>query len=121
LAKLAPERGFLLAIDSVGPQLGDQALPRRQKNCVRWDRTLADSYVHKRAPDKILLLSAFPPFVVVGLAVQGLRKLGISQVSSFMLLMPILIFAWHYFVSWLLDRLIRARPKPSDAISELKF
>lgn len=64
-----------------------------KENCAQWDLTQLDSYVHKRMPDKILMVSAFPAFVVGGLAVQGLGKLGISQVSSFLPLMPILIFA----------------------------
>jgi hypothetical protein len=50
------------------------------------------------------MLSALPAFVVGGFTVGGLGKLGISQVSSFMLLMPVLIFGWYYFVGWLLDR-----------------
>ncbi len=53
---------------------------------------------------KFLMLSALPAFVVGGLAVGGLGRLGFSQVSSFMFLMPVLIFAWYYVVGWLLDR-----------------
>jgi hypothetical protein len=35
--------------------------------------------------------------------------MGISQVSSFMFLMPVLIFAWYYLIGWLLDRWISKR------------
>jgi len=30
--------------------------------------------------------------------------IGISEVLSFMLLMPVLILVWYYFIGWLLDR-----------------
>jgi hypothetical protein len=53
---------------------------------------------------KFLMLSAFPAFLVGLFVVSGLGRLGLSQVSSFMLLMPVLIFAWYYFIGWLLDR-----------------
>jgi hypothetical protein len=53
---------------------------------------------------KSLMLSAFPAFVFGAAVVHGLGRLGISEVSSFMVLMPLLIFAWFYFVGWLVDR-----------------
>jgi hypothetical protein len=59
------------------------------------------------------MLSALPAFVVGGFAVSGLGRLGLSQVSSFMFLMPVFIFAWYYFVGWLLDRWIRRLAQPS--------
>jgi hypothetical protein len=50
------------------------------------------------------MLSAFPAFVFGGVIVRSLGRLGISEVSSFMVLMPLLISAWFYFVGWLVDR-----------------
>jgi hypothetical protein len=35
--------------------------------------------------------------------------MGINQVSSFMLMMPVLIGAWYYLIGWLLDRWIYVR------------
>jgi hypothetical protein len=61
------------------------------------------------------MLSAFPAFVVGGLAVGGLGRLGISEFSTFMLLMPVLIVAWYYFVGWLLDRWLGKRRQQSAA------
>jgi hypothetical protein len=61
------------------------------------------------------MLSALPAFVVGEFAVHGLGRMGISQVSSFMFLMPVLIFAWYYFIGWLLDRWISKRPHLSTA------
>jgi hypothetical protein len=63
--------------------------------------------------EEFLILSAFPAFVLGGLVVALLGKLRISEVSSFMLLMPILILAWYFFIGWLLDRRIRRRVQPS--------
>jgi hypothetical protein len=57
------------------------------------------------------MLSALPAFIVGGLAVAGLAKMGISQVSSFFLLIPVLIVAWYYFIGWLLDRWIGKRSR----------
>jgi hypothetical protein len=42
--------------------------------------------------------------------VHGLARVGISEVTSFMVSMPLLIFAWFYFVGWLLDRSSRRLP-----------
>jgi high-affinity Fe2+/Pb2+ permease len=63
---------------------------------------------------KSLMLSAFPAFVLGAVVVHGLGRLGISEVSSFMVLMPLLISAWFYFVGWLVDRW---RFKRSERIS----
>ena len=53
---------------------------------------------------QLLVLSALPAFLL-GIALgRALGRLGISQVSSFMALMPLLIFAWYYFVGYLIDR-----------------
>jgi hypothetical protein len=50
------------------------------------------------------MLSALAAFIVGAFAVGGLEKLSLSQVSSFVFLMPVLISVWYYFVGWLLDR-----------------
>src|SRR6266478_1381750 len=73
-----------------------------KENCVSWD--LRNRWVDPGLLEQFLMLSALPAFVVGGFAVSGLGRMGISQVSSFMVLMPVLIFAWYYFVGWLLDR-----------------
>jgi hypothetical protein len=80
-----------------------------KENCVNWDLTIADRWVDPGLIEEILILSALPAFLVGGFAVGVLGRLGISQVSSFMFLMPVLIFAWYYLVCWVLDRWIRKR------------
>jgi len=84
-----------------------------KENCTNWDLTTADRWVDPGLLEKILMLSALPAFIVGGLAVTALGRLGISQVSGFMFLMPVLIFAWYYLVSWLVGRWIRKRWHPS--------
>jgi hypothetical protein len=79
-----------------------------QEDCGSWGE-LRDRWVHPALVEEFLMLSAFPAFVIGRLVVTGLGTLGISQVSSFMFVMPVLIFAWYYFVGWLLDSGIRNR------------
>ena len=71
-----------------------------EENCVTWE----NMWVDPGWLAEFLMLSALPAFIVGGFAVRGLARLGVSEVSSFMFLMPALIFAWYYFVGWLLDR-----------------
>ena len=77
------------------------------ENCVSWD--LKNLWVTPGFLDGLFLLSALPAFVL-GRAVVGLiGTLGVNELTSFMLLMPVLIFAWYYFLGWLLDRRIQRR------------
>jgi hypothetical protein len=39
----------------------------------------------------------------------------VSQVSSFLFVMPVLIGAWYYLIGWLLDRWISKRSHLSTA------
>ena len=79
----------------------------RNGNC--W--YLQDMWIDPGPLHKALMLSAFPAFVLGGLVVGLFGRFGISQVSTFMVFMPVLIFAWYYFIGSLLDRWIRRRPK----------
>jgi hypothetical protein len=47
---------------------------------------------------------AMPAFLLSAVIVGGLRRLGINQIWSFMISMPLLIFGWFYFVGSLIDR-----------------
>jgi hypothetical protein len=84
-------------------------------NKYRWDTTwdLADRWVDPGFLEAVTIVSALPAFVLGGFIVGGLGRLGINQVSSFMIVMPVLIFAWYYFVGWLFDRWICKRSQPS--------
>jgi hypothetical protein len=61
-------------------------------------------WVHPGLLEYILRLAALPAFIVGMAIVRGLGPLGVSEITSFMTAMPLLIFAWFYFVDWLLDR-----------------
>src|ERR1700741_1772125 len=51
-----------------------------------------------------LVLSAFPAFLAALAVVRGLARLGVNELPSFMLTMPLAILAWFCTVGWLLDR-----------------
>ncbi len=57
------------------------------------------------------MVSALPAFVVSIVIAKGLGHLGMSQIWSFMIFAPIFIFAWYYFIGWLIDRWILKRPQ----------
>jgi hypothetical protein len=77
-----------------------------EENCVSWD--LRKTWVDPGLIENVLLLSAFPAFFIGGFAVRVLGRLGVNEVSSFMLLMPVLIATWYYLIGWLLDRWTRS-------------
>jgi len=54
--------------------------------------------------DRLLIISALPAFLVGAVIVVILSKLGLDEVCTFMVSMPILLFAWYYFAGWLLER-----------------
>jgi hypothetical protein len=58
---------------------------------------------------RTLIISACPAFLVGGLIVRGFARIGVSEVATFMILMPPLIFAWYYFVSWVALRVIKRK------------
>ena len=53
---------------------------------------------------KILIVAAFPAFLVATPLVAGLARVGVSEVWSFMISMPLLIGIWFYYVGWAIDR-----------------
>lgn len=52
----------------------------------------------------LLFWTAMPAFIVGMIHVIVLGKLGINQLPYFMVLMPLLMCAWFYFLGWLIDR-----------------
>ena len=66
-----------------------------------------------RSPEwqaNVLIFSALPAFLVGAAIVELLGRFGVSQVSSFMVSMPLLLAAWYYFVGWWIDRRRSTRP-----------
>lgn len=60
--------------------------------------------VHPGWLARLLIICAAPAFILGRLVVHGFARLGISEVRTFMVSMPLLIATWFYFVGWLLDR-----------------
>jgi hypothetical protein len=74
--------------------------------------------------DRILVVSALPAFLTGAAIVVGLSTAGIDEVLTFMVFMPILLFAWYYFVGRLLDRTIHRwvqRHKRAKSAQQLKI
>jgi hypothetical protein len=77
--------------------------PNTAEACIDWD----DLEYFSASPGllaALLAFSALPAFIAGLVIVTVLGRFGISQVSSFMVSMPLLLAAWYYFVGWLIDR-----------------
>ena len=93
---------IILDSDPLNQHSSDLTGCDNQKDCVQWDpRTM---WFQMRSKIQILTLTGLPTFVAGIFIVQNLARLGVSEVKSFMILMPILLFAWYYFIGWLIDR-----------------
>jgi hypothetical protein len=92
---------------------------KSQEPCVDWD--VSDSVgwgrVHAGLLEKVLVVSALPAFLIASLVVFGLGRIGVSEVTSFMFSMPLLICVWFYCIGLLIDRRAykRARKAPDEA------
>jgi hypothetical protein len=64
-----------------------------------------------------LMVSAFPAFIVGIRVVKALGHFGLSEVLSFFIAMPLLIFTWFYCVGWRIDAWVH---KPSHALNKAK-
>lgn len=74
-----------------------------QENCAGWD-LLRDTWVEPGWLAECFMVSALPAFLVGGVVVSGLGRLGVNEVWSFLISMPFLIFAWYYFIGLVVDR-----------------
>lgn len=68
----------------------------KDADCAEWDP--ATLWIEPGFLTRTLMLSAFPAFMVGGLMVYLFARLGVNEVVSFMVFMPILIFVWFYVV-----------------------
>jgi len=72
------------------------------EDCGVWD--LRSIWVDPGWLEMSYLLSALPALAAGRVIAVGLGRLGISEVSSFIVFTPLTIFAWYYFLGWLIDR-----------------
>ncbi len=49
---------------------------------------------------RICVTSAFPAFLLGLFITRNLGRVGINEVTTFMISMPLLLFGWCYLVSW---------------------
>lgn len=76
-----------------------------KENCAQWDVTLVDRWVNPALATKVLTATAFPAFAAGGMIVGALSRLGVSEVWSFFVTLPLFIFGWFFFLGWVVDRL----------------
>jgi hypothetical protein len=86
----------------VHPKFVTRPCPNDPQNCLEFDPEFI--WITPGPLTRLLELSALPAFLVGAIVVGSLARFGISEVRSFMVLMPLLILAWFYFLGWLLDR-----------------
>lgn len=55
--------------------------------------------------------SGLPAFLASMVLTAALSRLGVSQIWTFMISTPVLLFAWYYFLGWLLDRWGKKSPR----------
>jgi len=72
-----------------------------EENCVSWDPVVIERYPGWLT--MLLMASAFPAFLVGIPLMRVLGRHGVSELWSFVALMPLLIFAWYYAIGWLID------------------
>jgi hypothetical protein len=80
-----------------------------ESDCVTWDPVI----LH-RSPGlmaAMLMITAFPAFVIGMPIVRSLGRLGINEMVTFMILMPVLIAGWYYGLAWLDERWISKRSR----------
>jgi hypothetical protein len=73
-----------------------------EDGCIEWDPETI--WITPGVPERLLVLTAVPSFLIEVALLTGSRKLGISQIPVFFISLPILLFAWFYFLGWLIDR-----------------
>ena len=69
--------------------------------------------------DRLLIVSALPAFLAAAAIVVVLSKLGLNEVLTFMVSIPILLFLWYYFVGWLIERWTKSQSQAKSARPDL--
>ena len=63
-----------------------------------------------------LMLLALPAFALETISVRGLAHLGINEVWSFMVLMPLYMLGWFYFLGRLVDNKWVRKRRPATIV-----
>jgi len=88
-----------IRLDSGPPQVSKPCNPYTA-GCADWDFFID---VHPSLVARSLMLSGLPAFLVSFLITSGLRRLGVSEVTSFFVSIPVLMLAWYYLLGRLFE------------------
>jgi hypothetical protein len=100
-----------LRLDSAPPKPHSEPVCKDANNaCVTWDVGDVGLWAPRRPlSERAFVLSILPAFVI-GVAITfGLGALGVNEIATFMITMPLLITAWFYLMGFLFDRNISKR------------
>jgi hypothetical protein len=92
--------GSVIHLDShPPPERPPEPCDATKDPCVSWG--IPDiSPPHPGTIERIFTLCALPAFFIRLFITSVLGRLGINQILSFMISLPLLIFGWLYFVGW---------------------
>ena len=93
-----------IRLDSSPGKPREKTCADNTEDCLEFD-TIVDSGLLA----KVLFVLAMPAFFVGSGVVTGLGRIGISEVLTFLLVVPLLIGTWLYVLGWLIDRKWRSR------------
>jgi hypothetical protein len=74
---------------------------RSVENCVEWNPE--HIWIEPGLFERVLIIAALPAFALGAAIVSGLSRFGVSQVTSFFVSMPVLIFLWFYAIGRFVD------------------
>jgi len=78
-----------------------------KSNCASWNP--ASLWVSPELVSELLILSAFPALAAGMSWVHLLGSQGISEISSFISMMPLFVAAWYYTIGRLIDHWLYKR------------
>jgi hypothetical protein len=96
---------------SVNRHLDAKPCMEAESDCVTWD--VASLPRSTGLLGAMLIITAFPAFFIGVPVVRGLGRLGISEVGTFMIVMPVLIAGWCNVLAWLDNRWRIRRSSPT--------
>jgi hypothetical protein len=98
-----------IPLDSTPLSKSEPTCKEGGENCPEWGPQ--SIVVESGLLARVLIFSAIPVFLLGPLITVELGRLGISEVLTFMVSMPLLIGSWFYLLGWLIDRWERKRQR----------
>jgi hypothetical protein len=85
----------------IDPPKAPVPCPQGQE-CVAWDPISIWSTPGPLM--NLLIFTGLPGLLVGALIVSLLSRMGVNEIWSFFVCMPVTLSAWYYLIGWLLDR-----------------